>query len=208
MPKLAPTAVHGIDLNAPGGVAALFDFHRSMFGDAVMEADTNGEPGEGDSPSESTVDETVDEKLGDAGKKALNAERAARAKAETELRAAQVELQRIADSKLSDIEKANKAAAEAQARVVELETSNARLAALAKHPVPEEYQDLITGSDVASYEASAKKLSELYAKAEGKPFRMDPIPGSGTRTGGQDPAGSTVSAGRDLYAQRHQKTKS
>lgn len=30
---------HGIDITAPGGLTALFDFHRRTFGDAVMEAD-------------------------------------------------------------------------------------------------------------------------------------------------------------------------
>lgn len=36
---------HGIDITAPGGLTALFDFHRRTFGDAVMEA--GGEGGAG-----------------------------------------------------------------------------------------------------------------------------------------------------------------
>lgn len=36
---------HGIDLSAPGGIAALLDFHRQTFGDARMDA---GETSDGD----------------------------------------------------------------------------------------------------------------------------------------------------------------
>ncbi len=42
-PAPANTA-HGIDLYAPGGLAALFEFRRQQFGDAVMETDPAGAP--------------------------------------------------------------------------------------------------------------------------------------------------------------------
>lgn len=42
------TLPHGIDIEAPGGIEALLDFHRRTFGDAVMEAGA-GAGGAGDS---------------------------------------------------------------------------------------------------------------------------------------------------------------
>jgi len=42
---------HGIDLNAPGGLAELFAFHRATFGDAVMEDDGDEDKGKGKEPT-------------------------------------------------------------------------------------------------------------------------------------------------------------
>lgn len=67
-------------------------------------------------------------------------------------------------AKLSDIERAQAEVQERDRRLAELEASNSRLTALAKYPVPEEYQDLVTGTDAESYEASAKRVSELVAR--------------------------------------------
>ena len=38
---------HGIDITAPGGLTALFDFHRQTFGNAVMEAGDGAAGGDG-----------------------------------------------------------------------------------------------------------------------------------------------------------------
>lgn len=51
--------VHGIDLNAPGGLAALLAHHRAMFGDAMMMAD--GEGGTGGEGAGSSGDNAVAE---------------------------------------------------------------------------------------------------------------------------------------------------
>ena len=51
---------HGIDLTAPGGIAALLDFHRRTFGDARME----GEAGTADAGKAGTGDQGA----GEAGK--------------------------------------------------------------------------------------------------------------------------------------------
>jgi hypothetical protein len=69
-----------------------------------------------------------------------------------------------------------------------------------------DYQDLVTGTDEASYLASAKKISDLYARAEGKAPKPDPVPGSGNRSGDNNPAGGSLASGRELYAQKHKKT--
>lgn len=147
------------------------------------------------------------EQLGEGGKKALTAERARADKAEKDARDLRAQLDKIAENQLSDIDRANKTASDAQAALADANTQIARLTALAKYPVPADYQDLVTGTDAESYEASAKKLHELHARAEGKAPapRPDPVPGSGTRTDG-NPAGNSVSAGRDLFAQRHKSS--
>lgn len=109
--------------------------------------------------------------------------------AAAEKRAADAEaaLQKIEDDKLSDVDRANKAAADAAAELSKARLDNMRLTALADNPVPKEYQDLVIGTDAASFEASAKKIAALWARAEGKAPPnppLDPIPPSGTGGGG------------------------
>jgi len=201
---------HGIDITAPGGLTALMAFHRKTFGDAVMETDEEAAAkaaadAEAKAAADAAAAKAADEKLGEGGIKALKAEREAREAAEKRAADAEAKIKAAEDAKLSDIERANQKAAEAEERARNLEKTNARLTALATHPVPAEYQDLVTGTDEASYLASAKKISELYAKAEGKAPKPDPVPGSGHRAGDNNAAGGSIAAGRDLYASRNKK---
>lgn len=180
---------HGIDITAPGGLTALMDFHRLTFGDAVMEvdADAAAQAAADAAAAQAAADAAAadaakdGEKLGEPGLKALQTERDARAKAEKDLAEAKAALQKIEDAKLSDIQRAQKERDDAAAALAAAKSENARLAALAAHPVPKEYQDLVIGTDEASYLASAKKVAELFAKAEGKPFRPAPDPSQGAR---------------------------
>lgn len=193
---------HGIDLTAPGGIAALMDFHRATFGDAVMEVTPDPvEPPKPQEPATPSGDKAPDEKLGEPGLRALQAERDARSKAEKDLADARAALQQIEDAKLSDIQRAQKEAADIAAEAATLKLENARLAALAEHPVPKDYQDLVTGTDAESFLASAKKVAALAAAASGKVPPLDRIPDSGDRSknNGVTPAGS-VAAGREMFA--------
>lgn len=156
-------------------------------------------------PTPAPPAEKPDEPLGEGGLKALQAERDARALAERRAQEAEAKVKEAEDAKLSDIEKATQAAAAAAAERDALKVSVARLTALATHPVPADYQDLVTGTDEASYLASAKKISDLYARAEGKTPRVDPVPDSGNRSGDNAPAGTSVTTGRDLYKSKHNK---
>lgn len=52
MPRHNPRTIHGIDPYAPGGVEALIEFNRTIFGDAQMNANAGGE-GAGESGGES-----------------------------------------------------------------------------------------------------------------------------------------------------------
>lgn len=195
------TFPRGIDITAPGGIERLMDFHRLTFGDAVMEVDPAVDPAPGVDPAAGDpAGGDDDEPLRAEGLKALKAERA-RAEAEA-ARASQLQkqLDDIAASKLSDIQRAQKERDDQAAENATLKATNARLAALAEHPVPKDYQDLVTGTDEASYLASAKKISELYARAEGKAPKPDPVPGSGNRSGENKTSGGSVSAGREAFA--------
>jgi hypothetical protein len=199
---------HGIDITAPGGLIALMAFHRKTFGNAVMEADpaaVTPTPTPAVVPPVATPVVPDESQLGDAGKAALQVERDARATEKARADAAEAKLQAAEDAKLSDIQKAQKERDDTAAENATLKATNARLAALAKHPVPEDYQELVTGTDAASFEASAKKISELYARAEGKAPKPDPVPRSGSRSGENNPAGGSVATGRDLYASTHKK---
>lgn len=86
------------------------------------------------------------------------------AKAREQLKAFEDAQAAAEKAKLSDIERAQAEVQERDKRIAELEANSARLTALAKYPVPEEYQDLISGTDAESYEASAKRVSELVAR--------------------------------------------
>lgn len=199
---MSKRTVHGIDITAPGGVAALMAFHRLTFGDAVMEDLTDADKAAAQETADKAAAE-ADEKLGEGGIKALKAERDAREAAEKRAADAEAKVQAAEDAKLSDIDKANKAAADVATENATLKADNARLAALAKHPVPEDLQDLVTGTDAASFEASAKKISELYARAEGKAGKPGTVHGSGDRSGDTNPTGGTMAAGRELYASKN-----
>lgn len=203
---------HGIDITAPGGLTALMAFHRNTFGNAVMETDAEAAAKAAvDAAAKVEADAAAaakakdEEKLGEGGIKALQAERDARAAAEKRAADAEAKIQAAEDAKLSDIDRANKERDDQAAENAKLKATNARLAALADHPVPKEYQDLVTGTDEASYLASAKKISELYARAEGKAPKPDPVHKSGTRTEGDGSASGSIAAGRELYANRKKK---
>jgi len=195
---------HGIDLTATGGIAALMDFHRKTFGDAVMEADTSTLPNQDVKPDTGEAG-TPDEKLGEPGLKALQSEREARSKAEKDLAEARAALQKIEDEKLSDIDRARKEAADAANLTATLKLENARLAALAEHPVPKDYQDLVTGTDAESFLASAKKVALLAAAATGS-GKLPPVHESGDRSNTDTtPAGGSISAGRAMFADKNKK---
>lgn len=203
--------IHGIDITAPGGIAALMDFHRLTFGDAVMEVDAEAEAkAAADKAAADKSDaDGADDKLGEGGLKALQAEREARAAAEKELAEFRAEKQKAADAELSEVQRANKVAADVAVELAAARLENARLAALAKHSIPEKYQGLVHGTDADSYMASALLASELAALAEGKVQKTDVVHKSGTGGGGDGSNSSTtLDAGRDLYASQHKKTTS
>lgn len=200
---------HGIDITAPGGIAALMDFHRATFGNAVMEAGAAPTPPAPPAPvptPPSAPEGDSGEKLGEGGIKALQTEREARAKAEKDLADAKAQLQQIEDAKLSDIEKAQKERDDVATRAQNLERDNWRLAALAEFPVSKENRDLVTGTDAASFLASAERVSKLEAASTGKSGRPSPVRESGDRSNSDSTStGGSLAAGRAMFADKHKK---
>jgi hypothetical protein len=117
-------------------------------GTPAGEPNAQGDPAAGDKP------------LGENGEKALKAEREARAAAEKQTAALQKQLDDIAAANLSDLEKAQKAAADAQA-IADLASAEAlRLRVAAKHGISDEDADLfLTGSDLETVERQAAALA-------------------------------------------------
>lgn len=110
---------HGIDLRAPGGIEALFAFNRSLYGDAVMEAEgAGGEGTEGGSEGQSEgAGDAGAENLGEGGQKALKAERDARKAAEKLASDREARIRELEDATKSDEDKRNE-------RFTELEQSD------------------------------------------------------------------------------------
>ena len=91
-----------LDPSDPATIQRLIDHRRAHFGDARMEADATSDDtqetpdgGEGEQPE-------GDERLGEGGKKALQAEREARAAEKRRADAAEARLKELDDAKLTD----------------------------------------------------------------------------------------------------------
>lgn len=80
-----------------------------------------------------------------------------------DLKAAAGRLAEIEEANKTELDKALEKAAAAEQRLADLEAANRRLAAIAKHQIPDDFADLVTGSTDEELEASAKKVSALIA---------------------------------------------
>jgi len=72
-------------------------------------------------------------------------------------------LAEIEESKKSETQKLQEQLAQFQERAATAERDRERLAVIAKHGIPEEYQDLVHGSDPDALAASAAKVQALIA---------------------------------------------
>lgn len=84
----------------------------------------------------------------------------ARAKAN---KAAADKLTELEESKKSETQKLQEQLAQFQERASQAERDRERLSVIAKHGIPEEYHDLVHGTDADSLEASAAKVKALIA---------------------------------------------
>lgn len=130
-----------------------------------------------------------DKPLGENGEKALKAERERASAAEKQAAALQKQLDDIAAANLSDLEKAQKAAADAQAVADKATTEALRLRIATKHGISEEDADLfLTGSDAETVERQAATLAsrtstgtqpgprpDLSQGSKGAPATGDPV---------------------------------
>lgn len=149
--------------------------------------------------TDATATTEGDKPLGENGEKALKAEREARATAEKQAAALQKQLDDIAAANLSDLEKAQKAAADAQVLADKAATEALRLRAAAKHGISDEDADLfLTGSDPETIEKQAAALKartstgvqpgprpDLTQGPKGTPSAGDPAQDFANFLGGQ-----------------------
>lgn len=70
-------------------------------------------------------------------------------------------LAEIEESKKSETQKLQEQLAELQSRAATAERDRERLAIIARHGIPEDYQDLVQGADADALEASAAKVKSL-----------------------------------------------
>lgn len=106
--------------------------------------------------------------LGDGGKKALDAERRARSKAEREAKELKAQLDQIAAANLSKEEKAQRERDEAIAEAQQARAEALRYRIATKFGISDEDADLfLTGSDEETITRQAERLAERDKKPEG-----------------------------------------
>lgn len=122
--------------------------------------------------------------LGDAGKRALQTERDAREAAEKALKEANKKLEAIETAKLSDLEKSNKRAEDAEKRAAAAELTVHRSEAMRKHNLGDEFADFLTGTAeeiAAKAETLAKKFAEAKPASERRPDPTQGASGAGEK---------------------------
>lgn len=85
-----------------------------------------------------------------------------------ENKSAAEKLAEIEESKKTEIQKATERAEQAEQRANELERDRKRLGVIAKHSIPEDYQDLIKGDTDEELVASAEKVKSLIESANSR----------------------------------------
>ena len=119
--------------------------------------------------------ESKDEALGENGLKALQAEREARKALEKKLSDAQDAIKQHEEANLSELQKAQKAAADTQAELEALRhESLVNKVALSKG-VPADLAQFLTGTD----EAALNEQADLLLSRLGKPLTPKPDPSQG-----------------------------
>ena len=89
-------------------------------------------------------------------------------------------LAQIEESKKSETQKLQEQIAQYEQRATQAERDRERLAVIAKHGIPEEYHDLVHGTDAESLSASAEKVKALItANAQPKNEASFVIPSEG-----------------------------
>lgn len=133
--------------------------------------------------------------LGDAGKKALAAERTAKRAAEKRAAELEAKVKEFEDASKTEAEKAAARAEAAEKALAEVTAKAARLQVAAEVGVPADLVEFLTGSDEESLRAQAEKLMAATA-ANKAPRAPQPDPSQGAKPGGS--TGPTQLARADL----------
>jgi hypothetical protein len=141
-------------------------------------SEQTGAPAEGAENLEATQGDPADKPLGPNGEKALKSEREARAAAEKSAAELKARLDSIEAANLSDLEKAQKAAADAQAQLADITRQNLRNSVALAKGVPADLVEFLTGESEQEISVKADVLmSRLNAPTTPKP---DPSQGAGS----------------------------
>ena len=120
--------------------------------------------------------------LGDAGKKALAAERAAKRAAEKQVAELAAKVKEFEDASKSEAEKAAARAEAAEKALADMTAKAARLEVVTELGVPADLAEFLTGSDPESLRAQAQKLLAATA-ASRSPRTPQPDPSQGAKPG-------------------------
>lgn len=142
-----------------------------------------------DTTTETETEATAEAvELGDAGKKAIAAERARAEKAEKALKALQQEAETRANAELSEVERLTKEANELRAANSKSELDAIRYSVALEKGLPANLAARLQGTDRESIEADADTLSELVTAAPKGQVRADHSQGTKAQVGEQSPA--------------------
>jgi hypothetical protein len=108
-----------------------------------------------------------DSQVADTGKEALRIERAARANAQKQLKAAEEKLKKIEDQGKSELQKETEARAAAEKRAEKAEAKALRVEVAIKKKLPVEMAHRLIGDDQDTLEKDAEKLLKSVVPATG-----------------------------------------
>lgn len=141
-------------------------------------SEQTGAPPEGtDTTTGQQQGDPADAPLGEGGKKALDAERTARAAAEKAAATLQAKLNEIENANLSEVERAKREAEEAKTALAQARSEAMRARIQAKHQISDEDAKLfLTASDEATLTKQAERLAAREADRK-KNGNRDPFAG-------------------------------
>lgn len=149
---------------------------------------------------DTTVDTAPAADLGDAGKKALDAERRARRQAEKERAELAAKVAEFENASKSEAEKAAARAEAAEKALAEMTAKALRLQVATEAGIPADLHEFLTGTDEESLRAQATKLAEIAATASA-PRQPKPDPTQGARPDGSGPKMLTPDEVSELFRQ-------
>lgn len=141
-------------------------------------------------PDASAVETTAPEMpapdpLGEGGKKALEAERAARKEAERAAAELAAKVKEFEDAQKSEAERTAEALAEAQQRAAKAEAEALRLRIAAETELPADLHEFLAGDTEEELRAKAEKLKAATAAGVRRP---QPDPSQGAKPNGNGPS--------------------
>ena len=183
-----------LDPSDPATIQRLIDHRRAHFGDARMEADATSDDTQ-ETPDNGDGEQSEgDERLGEGGKKALQAEREARAAEKRRADAAEARLKELDDAKLTDQQRLEAERDEYRSKADSAGATLAKYEAAEAAGIPLTWAKRLTGSTPEELLADAKSIKEQLAPSGPKP---DPSQG-----GADGRTGNTLADAMDDYRAR------